>query len=164
MLSERVQGSLGDMWLYACGLQHSQSRPCKDFYSKKAQKCIRMRITIFKMFLWVGISLDISLKSCLLAQLTLCHKTNFWSYILRYLMVYLPKWKFWIQWSSNCYVEESQKFVSTQPLKAIIHYVQETQFNRQTTRVTITESLHKLLRITTPRITNEKNLTRIEQH
>ena len=31
----------------------------KIFYSKKAQKCIRMRITIFKMFIWVGISSDI---------------------------------------------------------------------------------------------------------
>ena len=44
------------------GLSHFNLRGNKDFNGKEVLKCIRMWITIFKMFIWEGTSSDILSK------------------------------------------------------------------------------------------------------
>ena len=42
-----------------CGLQHSDLRRNKALFGEQVHKCIRMWITIFKMFFWGDVSLYI---------------------------------------------------------------------------------------------------------
>ena len=65
-------------------------------FETKLQKCIRMRITIFKIYIWGGI-LSV-LKSHFTAPLLCCRNTKFPTV---YPTIYLPKLKFWIQLSPN---------------------------------------------------------------
>ena len=60
------------MWL-----SHFNLRGNKDFNGKEVLKCIRMWITIFKMFIWEGTSSDILSKISFAALLMCYHKTEF---------------------------------------------------------------------------------------
>ena len=67
-------------------------------FETKLQKCIRMGITIYKIFIWGGISSDIHSEITFTASLTQRRKTKFPTV---YPTIYLPKWKFWIQLYPN---------------------------------------------------------------
>ena len=65
-------------------------------FERKLQNCIRMGITIFKFFIWEGISSDIWSEIKFYGSLALRHKSKFPTV---YPMIYLPKWKIWTQLS-----------------------------------------------------------------
>ena len=71
-------------------------------FELKLQKCIRMGITIFKIFIWGGISSDIRWKSRFIRTV--------------YPMIYLPKWKFWKQLSPNLHPKNSQNSLGNIPI------------------------------------------------
>ena len=53
-------------------------------FETKLQKCIRMGITIFKIFIWGGISLDIRWKTTFYCSARVAVKLNFRPYSQRY--------------------------------------------------------------------------------
>ena len=59
----------------------------------KLQKCFRVGITIFKIFIWGGISLDIRSEITFYGSTALMNKTKFPTV---YLTIYLPKLQFLI--------------------------------------------------------------------
>ena len=71
-----------------CDLQHCSLRQNKYFNDKQTQKCIRMGITKFKIYMCRGKSSIVDLKSCFTSLLPHRCTTKF---LTVFLMIDLPK-------------------------------------------------------------------------
>ena len=112
-----MQMASGFMQLAATGCRRNILH-CHCLFEGKCYFCIRKEITILKIIIWVGISLDMRSELTFLALLS-CHRQTKFSFHMS--NDNHPKWEFWIQLSPQCFCFNYYLFhgVPTSPLVQI---------------------------------------------